>query len=246
MKFIRYKKDKPEYRGVLDGGKIKRISGSIFHDYNITDETELLEEVKVLPPVLPSKIIGLRKNYSFENKKLKEPLIFMKPASSVIAHNEEISVNNMLERVYAEAELAVIIGKRCRNVKPEHSMHYILGFTIANDVTGSSERFTETFTAGKYFDTFTPLGPVINTSCLYDSLDIEMFVNGELKQKGNTKDMIFNIPEQIAYLSLIMTLMPGDTVLTGTPSPAAEINDGDVIEIDIQNIGTLTNRVKRV
>lgn len=240
MKFIRYQNGKPEYRGVLDGENITMISGSIFHDFALTDEKIKLEGVKILPPVLPSKIIGLRKNYE-ENK--KAPLLFLKPPSSVIPTESSIVIPTTLDRVMAEGELAVIIGKKCRNVKEEHAAHFILGYSIANDVTGISERFEDSYTSSKSFDTFTPLGPIIQTECNIANLEIKTFINGELKQSGSTDAMFFKIPYLISYISSIMTLEAGDVILTGTPSPSVEIKPGDKIEITIGNIGALFNTV---
>lgn len=240
MKFIRYQNGKPEYRGVLDGENITMISGSIFHDFALTSEKIKLEGVKILPPVLPSKIIGLRKNYE-ENK--KSPLLFFKPPSSVIPTGGAIIIPTILDRVMAEGELAVIIGKKCRNVKEEHYKNYILGYSIANDVTGISESFEDSYTTSKSFDTFTPLGPVIQTDCEIENLEIKTFINGQLKQSGNTCQMFFKIPYLISYISSIMTLEAGDVILSGTPSPSVEIKHGDRVEIAISSIGTLFNTV---
>lgn len=244
MKFIRYSKNKPEYRGILDGDRIKRINGTIFHDYAVTDDYENIADVKILPPVLPSKIFGIRANYG-SAKSESIPSIFMKPASTVIAHNEKIIIPEDIKDVRIEGELAVIIGKKCRNVSKEHAMHYILGYTIANDVTAPSAMTDITVTIGKFYDTFLPLGQCIVTDILADNLNIKTFLNDSLVQEGSTKDMIFNIPEQISFLSKISTLMPGDVILTGTPSPSVSVKKGDKIEIQIESLGSLINYVDK-
>lgn len=239
MKLVRYKMDKTEYRGVLDGDQITTISGSIFHEYNLTSEKISLEEVTLLPPILPGKVVGLRKNYE-QNDNL--PLLFFKPASSVIGPNNNIVLPRCLDKVMAEGELAAVIGKKCKNIKEEHALSYIFGYTVANDVTGISSRFADTVTTSKAFDSFSPIGPIIDTSTIWENLEITTHINGQEKQKGNTSNMFFKVPYMIAYISSIMTLDAGDIILTGTPSPAIEIKDGDLVEIKIENIGTLKSR----
>lgn len=238
MKFIRYSQDKPEYRGVLDGNSITMISGSLFHEYCLTNEKTNLNDVTVLPPLLPKKIIGLRKNYE-ENKKL--PMLFLKPQTSVIAHKDDICLPKNI-KVMAEGELGVVIGKKCRNEKEEHALSYVFGYTIANDLTGISADFADNSTP-KLFDTFTPIGPVIDTTCGWENLMIKSYLNGELKQSGSTSSMFFKLPYIIAYISSLMTLEAGDIILTGTPSPSFEIRNGDEIKIEIESIGTLINKV---
>lgn len=242
MKFIRYQKNKPEYRGIVDGEKIRRINGTIFHDYSVTDDYENISDVTILPPVLPSKIYGIRANYG-SNKDLSAPSIFMKPPSTVIAHNENIVIPKGIKDVRIEGELAVIIGKKCRNVSQEHALQHILGYTIANDVTAPSSSADITVTIGKFYDTFLPLGQYIVTDLNTDNLTIKTYKNDSLVQEGSTKDMIFNISEQIAFLSTISTLLPGDVILTGTPSPSVSVKNGDKIEIQIESMGSLINYV---
>lgn len=243
MKFIRYAKGQTQYRGILDGNIIKRINGTIFHDYSLSVETENINDVVILPPVLPSKIIGFRKNYNGKREEIGEPKIFMKPQSSIIAHNENIILPKN-ETVRIEGELAVIIGKKAKNVAECHAMQHILGYTIANDITAPQKEQDLTVTIGKFFDTFTPLGPCIVTDIDTSDIMINTYKNGELVQSGSTKDMIFDIMYQISYLSHIMTLLPGDIILTGTPNAAVEVHHDDKIDITINNLGTLTNICK--
>ncbi len=238
MKFVRYKENKTEYRGVLDDKKIKRITGSFFLDYGVTQDVVNVDDITFLPPVLSGKIIGLRANY---DKHLDNPLCFMKPRSSLAAHNDKIIIPKFLDKVNLEGELAVVISKKCRNIKEKNALNYVLGYTIANDVTGLSSKFSESFTCGKWFDTFTPLGPVINTSISWENLEIVTRINGKTVQSGNTNNMFFNVPYIITYLSNIITLDAGDVILTGTPSSAVEIHHNDNIEIEIENIGILKN-----
>ncbi len=240
MKLLRYRQDKTEYRGILDNDKIKRVTGSFFLDYGITTDTINVDEVSFLPPVLSGKIIGLRANY---NTSIDNPLCFIKPRASLCSHNDNIIIPKFLDFAKLEGELAVVISKKCKNIEEKHAENYILGYTIANDVTGFSSKFTETFTCGKWFDTFTPLGPVIDTSTNWDNLEIVTKVNGNIVQQGNTKNMFFKVPFIISYLSKITTLEAGDVILSGTPSEAVKINHNDKIEIEIENIGTLKNNV---
>lgn len=241
MKFIRYAKGQTQYRGILDGNIIKRINGTIFHDYSLSSETENINDVVILPPVLPSKIIGFRKNYNGKREEIGEPKIFMKPQSSVIAHNENIILPKN-EIVKIEGELAVIIGKKAKNVAECHAMQHILGYTVANDITAQQKEADLNVTIGKFFDTFTPLGPCIVTDIDTSDIMINTYKNGELVQSGSTKNMIFDIMYQISYLSHIMTLLPGDIILTGTPNAAVEVHHNDKIDITIDNLGTLTNK----
>lgn len=243
MKFIRYAKGQTQYRGILDGNIIKRINGTVFHDYSLSAETENINDVVILPPVLPSKIIGFRKNYNGKREEIGEPKIFMKPQSSIIAHNENIILPKN-EIVKIEGELAVIIGKKAKNVAECHAMQHILGYTVANDITAQQKEADLNVTMGKFFDTFTPLGPCIVTDIDTSDIMINTYKNGELVQSGSTKNMIFDIMYQISYLSHIMTLLPGDIILTGTPNAAVEVHHNDKIDITIDNLGTLTNICK--
>lgn len=243
MKFIRYAKGQTQYRGILDGNIIKRINGTIFHDYSLSAETENINDVVILPPVLPSKIIGFHKNYNGKREEIGEPKIFMKPQSSIIAHNENIILPKN-EIVNIEGELAVIIGKKAKNVAECHAMQHILGYTVANDITAQQKEADLNVTMGKFFDTFTPLGPCIVTDIDTSDIMINTYKNGELVQSGSTKNMIFDIMYQISYLSHIMTLLPGDIILTGTPNAAVEVHHDDKIDITIDNLGTLTNICK--
>lgn len=243
MKFIRYAKGQTQYRGILDGNIIKRINGTIFHDYSLSAETENINDVVILPPVLPSKIIGFRKNYNGKREEIGEPKIFMKPQSSIIAHNENIILPKN-EIVKIEGELAVIIGKKAKNVAECHAMQHILGYTVANDITAQQKEADLNVTMGKFFDTFTPLGPCIVTDIDTSDIMINTYKNGKLVQSGSTKNIIFDIIYQISFLSHIMTLLPGDIILTGTPNAAVEVHHDDKIDITIDNLGTLTNICK--
>ncbi len=241
MKLLRYKTGKPEYRGVLDGDRVKRINGSMFLEYGITEDSAPLSGITFLPPVLPGKIIGLRGNYGSSGE---GPFFFMKPRSGAAAHKEKIICPEGPFTIMAEGELAIVIGKKCRGVDEDKALAHILGYTIANDVTALSPAFKESFTEGKWFDTFTPLGPVIDTKTGFDGLEITTRVNGRTVQSGSTSAMTFKPPFIVARLSSVMTLEPGDVILTGTPSQAVRIEPGDSVEISIEGIGTLINEAE--
>ncbi len=242
MKFIRYAKGKVEYRGILDGEYIKRINGTIFHDYSLTTTMEKVSDVTILPPVLPSKIIGFRKNYNGSREKI-EPQIFLKPPTTTSSHNSNIIIPKDVENVKVEGELAVIISKKAKNISECHVLNHILGFTIANDVTSPQAKEDLTVTIGKSYDTFTPLGQYILTDTNYLDLEIKTYKNGELVQSGTTNNMIYDIFYQISFISHIMTLNAGDVILTGTPSDAVSVTHGDKIDIEISKLGTLSNTI---
>lgn len=244
MKFIRYKLDKTEYRGILDGENIKRINGTIFHDYSLTSDIIPLKDVTILPPVLPSKIIGFRKNYNGSSKDIS-PQMFLKPPTTVIASCENIILPKNVDDVRIEGEIAVIIGKKCKNISECHAANHILGYTIANDITAPQESADLTVTIGKSYDSFTPLGPYINTDLDISNLEITTYKNGEICQHGFSKDMIYDIYFQVSFISHIMTLNPGDVILTGTPSNSIQVQNDDIISIKIENLGTLENRCIR-
>lgn len=200
---------------------------------------------------IPSKIVALGLNYKahaaeFNMEPPAVPLIFLKPSTSVIFHGEPIIYPAGATRVDFEAELAVVIGKKCRNIAAEESIDYILGYTCLNDVT---ERHIQgkdgQWTRAKGFDTFCPIGPVITDEIDPSSVGIRSFVNGELKQCSNTSDLVFSVPDIIEFVSSVMTLLPGDVIATGTPSGVGQLKIGDEVTIEIDGIGRLTNTVKK-
>jgi 2-keto-4-pentenoate hydratase/2-oxohepta-3-ene-1,7-dioic acid hydratase in catechol pathway len=208
-------------------------------------------EAKLLPPTLPSKIVAVGRNYVAHARELNnevpaELIIFLKPPSSVIGPGKSIRRPKESQRVDYEAELAVIIGKRCRHVREDEDVKpYIRGYTCLNDVTARDlQRKDGQWTRGKGFDTFCPVGPVVN-----DELDpwagllVESRVNGEVRQHGTTKDFIFPLDFVVRYISRVMTLFPGDLIATGTPEGVGSLNAGDVVEISVEGVGTLSNPV---
>jgi 2-keto-4-pentenoate hydratase/2-oxohepta-3-ene-1,7-dioic acid hydratase in catechol pathway len=258
MKIVRAKYDGDIFYGELIEDYILRYDGSPLVVWEPTEERYNLSEVQLLAPVLPSKVTGVAKNYQKHAEELgvldyqapNNPVFFNKPSTSVIGTGESIIYPKIGQHVDHEAELAVVIGKLSKNLSADNWKDNVLGYTIANDLServlqGQDGTFNGNFTRAKSFDTFCPLGPVIQTD--FDTepqLGIKCFVNDELKQDGNTKDMIFSIGKILEFVSSIMTLLPGDVILTGTPDGVSKVKPGDEIRIEIETIGTLFNPVK--
>ncbi|RLF60926.1 MAG: 2-hydroxyhepta-2,4-diene-1,7-dioate isomerase [Thermoplasmata archaeon] len=234
--------------------KGKEIEGIVKGKTVITDCGKVcLEETKFLPPCRPSKIVCIGLNYIDHARELgmdipDEPIIFLKPPSSVIAHNEAIIYPKQSRRIDYEAELAVVIGERCKDVSKKEALNVVLGYTILNDVTARDLQMKDgQWTRAKSFDTFAPVGPWIVTKDEVlnpNALEIKLWVNGELRQSSNTKNFIFKVEELIEFISSIMTLEKGDIISTGTPAGVGELNRGDVVEIEIERIGRLKNWVR--
>ena len=220
----------------------------------LLDQEHRLADVKLLAPVLPrSKVVGIGRNYAAHAAEMgsdlpEEPLMFLKPNTSVVGPGDPIYYPRQTQNLHYEGELAVVIGRICRDVPPEQATDVIHGYTIANDVTARDLQKTDgQFTRSKGFDSFCPLGPWIETDLdpqhFADGVAIQTHLNGELVQDGSTADMIFDIPALVAYVSSVMTLLPGDVILTGTPEGVGPMEVGDEIEISVAGLGTLTNKV---
>ncbi len=251
MKFVRFKVGKVEKKGIFENGKIKEITGSFFNDYTVTNEVYLFDDVEILPPVLPSKIVCIGRNYVAHAKELgnevpESPLMFLKPSTAIIGHKGAIIYPSSSNHVDHEAELAVVIKRTCKKVSEDNALDYVLGYTCLNDVTARDIQKKENkFTRGKGFDTFAPMGPFIETELNPFDVNVKAYVNGELRQNGNTKDMMFNVPKLISFISNVMTLLPGDVIATGTPEGVGKIDIGDVVEIEVEGIGKLINSVEK-
>jgi 2-keto-4-pentenoate hydratase/2-oxohepta-3-ene-1,7-dioic acid hydratase in catechol pathway len=250
MKIVRYKTndDEPIYGWVLND-KVGEIQGNIFAEYRRRETKTPIKDVKLLAPCEPSKIICVGRNYVEHAKELgsevsKTPLIFLKPPSSIIATGEPIILPPQSKQVEHEAELVVIIGKRAKNVAVENAKEYIFGFTIGNDITARDLQKTDgQWTRAKGFDTFCSFGPWIDTE--FDASDavVTCRVNGQMRQMASTRDMVFNVGAIIGYITSVMTLEPGDVIFTGTPAGVGELKNGDVVEVEIEGLGKLSNPV---
>jgi len=250
MRIVRYHlaSQPPSFGWVLKD-KVGDLEGSPFAQFSRAEAIHSLEEVKLLPPITPTKIICIGRNYAAHAKEHDAevpdvPLIFLKPPSTLIAQGETIFLPPQSQRVEHEAELAVVIGKSGRWIPPEEAHDHIFGYTVANDVTARDLQFRDDqWTRGKGFDTFCPLGPWIETE--FDPADavITCHVNDEMRQMASTRDMVFSVRQLIAFASSVMTLEPSDIILTGTPAGVGALQDGDSVEIAIEGIGSLSNPV---
>ena len=248
--------DLDEYGQPADDAVLVALAGDpLYAGIKLLDQQYRLEDVRLLAPVLPrSKVVAIGRNYAAHAAEMgndvpAEPLMFLKPNTSVIGPNDPIQYPPQTGNLHFEGELAVVIGRICRDVPAEQATDVIHGYTIANDVTARDlQRSDGQWSRAKGFDTFCPLGPWIETDLdpqhFIDGVRVQTHLNGELQQDGSTADMIFDIPQLVAHISSVMTLLPGDVILTGTPEGVGPMQVGDEVEISIAGLGTLTNPVK--
>jgi 2-keto-4-pentenoate hydratase/2-oxohepta-3-ene-1,7-dioic acid hydratase in catechol pathway len=247
-----------EYGQPADDTVVVGLAGDpLYVGVKLLDQEYKLEDVRLLAPVLPrSKVVGIGRNYAAHAEELgnevpAEPLMFLKPNTSVVGPGDPVFYPPQSSDVQYEGELAVVIGRICRDVPPDNIddvNSVIWGYTVANDVTARDlQRSDVQFTRGKGFDSFCPLGPWVETDldprAFVDGVSVQTHLNGDLVQDGSTKDMIFDIPRLVAHISSVMTLLPGDVILTGTPEGVGPMDVGDEVEVSIAGIGTLTNKV---
>ncbi|MGH7806565.1 MAG: fumarylacetoacetate hydrolase family protein [Thermodesulfobacteriota bacterium] len=252
MKFLRFQsRDGKIGFGVLQENKVLEVEGDIFNEYRITETTFHINELRLLPPCLPSKIVAVGLNYKDHAAEMKktppeEPMLFMKPGTSVIGHEDKIIYPmHMSSRVDYEGELAVVIGKTASWIKESEAPKYILGYTCINDVTARDLQAKDVqYTRAKGFDSFAPIGPVIETDLDPTDLQISTFLNGERKQHSRTSNLIFSVSRLLSFISHVMTLLPGDIIATGTPAGIGSMKTGDKVEVEIERIGILRNYVE--
>ena len=249
MKIIRFSLGKKIGYGILDNQTIKVIRGNPFQNIRHSGINHKLNEVKLLAPCVPSKIVCLGVNYrshagEMNSQPPTSPLIFLKPPTAIIGPEDKIIYPEMSQRVDYEGELGVVIKKKTSHVSPQDALDYVLGYTCFNDVTARDlQKLDGQWTRGKGFDTFAPFGPCIETEFDPTNAPIETYLNGVLKQKSNTTELIFPVNEIISFISHIMTLLPGDIIASGTPGGIGPMSPGDTIEIKIAPIGVLRNYV---
>lgn len=252
MKYVRFMNPKNEIGyGILEGERIQLQDRNFLDPLCKPTETWLsLDEVTLLAPVQPSKVICVGLNYALHIKEMNhsvpvDPVIFMKPSSSVIGPDAEIYYPKISQRVDYEAELAVVIGTTIKDASEVEAYEGIFGYTCANDVTARDLQTRDgQWTRGKSFDTFCPLGPWIVTDIDESQLDVQLLLNGVVKQSSNTRNFITSIPKLVSFISQVMTLIPGDVVLTGTPEGVGPMQPGDEVIVKIQDIGQLRNTLK--
>jgi 2-keto-4-pentenoate hydratase/2-oxohepta-3-ene-1,7-dioic acid hydratase in catechol pathway len=215
-----------------------------------TGERFAIGDVRLLAPILPSKVLAVGRNYAEHAKEMghelpERPLIFLKPSTSVIGTHDVIRLPADSDQVEHEAELALVIGKVAKDVPREKVHEVIFGYTCANDVTARDQQRSDVqFTRAKGYDSFCPFGPWIETTLDPGAVRVRAMVNGDTRQDGNTRDMVFDIATLVSFMSHVMTLVPGDVILTGTPAGVGRISDGDTVTIAIEGIGELTNPVR--
>ncbi|MFA6808972.1 MAG: fumarylacetoacetate hydrolase family protein [Eubacteriales bacterium] len=252
MKYVRFKENNKVKYGVVEGDSIKELNGSFLNaSPELTGREVRLEGVRLLSPVKPGKVVCVGLNYAehiieMDDFKPDVPKLFMKPSTSVIGPEDDIIWPSMSERVDYEGELAVVIGRALKNASPEEAMEGIFGYTCGNDVTARDlQKKDGQWTRAKSFDTFCPLGPWIVTDIDVSNLKIQSELNGELLQNSSTKFLLVPVPELISFISQVMTLEPGDVVLTGTPKGVGPMKIGDEIVIAIEGIGELKNKIRK-
>ncbi|KMM38325.1 fumarylacetoacetate hydrolase family protein [Guptibacillus hwajinpoensis] len=251
MKFGRFTFDNHIYNGVIEEEIINIIEGNPMSDWSYTNSKVSINDVEFLAPITPKNVIGIGANYvkdkeSLPNEIPEMPVFFLKPSTSVIGPNEPVVIPDQLEEVKFESELAIVIGKEAKHIQKENALEYVFGYTVGNDVTAPQFFHNDGhWTLGKSFDTFTPLGPTIETELDPYNVHVTATVNGVEKQNSPTEWMIVPIKEMIAYLSTVMTLHPGDVILTGSPIGAHFVGTDDVITCSIKEIGSLTNTFSR-
>ncbi|GBD85433.1 ureidoglycolate lyase [bacterium BMS3Abin02] len=250
MKVVRLRTGEQIAYGVPEREGIRVFEGSPFVAWQQTDVIVPYAEARLLAPVFPTKVVCVGKNYVAHADEMdfdvpSEPLIFLKPATAVIGPGAPIMYPRISKNVHHEAELAVVIGSVAHHVKAEDAESVIFGYTAANDVTARDLQLRDgQWTRGKGFDTFCPLGPAIETELdPREGLAVSARVNGETRQSGSTADMVFGVGELIEFISEVMTLLPGDVILTGTPSGVGPMLPGDRVDVEVERIGILSNQV---
>ncbi|MFB4277421.1 MULTISPECIES: fumarylacetoacetate hydrolase family protein [unclassified Nonomuraea] len=250
MRIIRYDDAGTVRWGVLDpDGTVRAAQGDPFTELVPGAVVGNVEDLRLRAPVTPSKIVCVGRNYAdhaaeFGNPVPKEPLIFLKPPSSIVGPGDEVVYPSLSGRLDPEAELVVVIGRAGRRVAAEDAMSLVFGYTIGNDVTARDiQKSDPQWTRGKGFDTFCPLGPWVDTDFDPSDVRVTCTVSGEVRQDGRTRDFIFDIPTLIAYVSAFSTLEPGDVIMTGTPPGVRPVQAGDTMTIAVEGLGELSNPV---
>jgi len=254
LKFVRYESNKKISYGVLKNDTVQEVDGSIFEEYRLTSSLYKLKDVRLLSPVEPTKIICVGRNYldhikELDNQSPPFPSHFIKAPSAIINPGDSIILPAGIDFTSYEGELAVVIKDQIKDVSEDEAMDYVFGYTCLNDVTArdlvNKYAFSQ-FIRCKGYDTFAPFGPCVATDLNPSELTVRTWLNQELVQEGKCADMMFSVPYLIHYLSQCMTFFPGDIISTGTPSGIRPMKDGDIVEVNIEGIGTLKNPVQKI
>jgi 2-keto-4-pentenoate hydratase/2-oxohepta-3-ene-1,7-dioic acid hydratase in catechol pathway len=254
VKYARFQKGETVAYGIVEGDSIRQLTGDLFGSPKLSGATHALRDVKLLPPTQPTQVLALAGNYRshLQNEtvppKFQIPQPFFKSPSCLVGQGDAIVIPKDAKTVHYEAELVIVIGKRCSNVSKEQALNYVFGVTAGNDV---SERIWQNdievkdiqWWRAKGADTFGPVGPFIVTGLDYGNLRLRLRLNGEVKQDEKTDHFIHDIPTTISFISQYVTLHPGDLIFTGTPGKTSDIKPGDVVEVELEGVGTLKNPV---
>jgi 2-keto-4-pentenoate hydratase/2-oxohepta-3-ene-1,7-dioic acid hydratase in catechol pathway len=250
MKIVRISLENDEIAyGAVEPEGIRVHQGTPFVAWEPTETILAFEQVQLLAPVFPTKVVCVGRNYADHAAERdaeipEEPVIFLKPSTSVVGPGQPIVLPAQAETVHHEAELAIVVGKVSRKVKAEDASQYIIGYTAANDVSARDLQARDgQWTRAKGFDSFCPLGPAIETELDPVGLAITCSVNGILRQDGNTEDMVFGVAEIFEFVTSVMTMLPGDVILTGTPGGVGPLVPGDFVEVSVERVGSLSNPV---
>ena len=250
MRVARFSRGGEPKFGIVDGPELVVLKGHpLVLGYETTGERVPIKEVKLLAPTIPSKVVCVGKNYADHAAELglapnDEPTLFFKPSSAIIGPGDAIVLPSQSQQIELEAELTIVIGQMAKNVSEADALNYVWGFTIANDVTARDLQFSDDqWARSKAFDSFCPLGPWIETEFVPDGQMIESRIDGDIRQSASIDLMLHDVPKIISYVSHNMTLLPGDIILTGTPAGIAKISAGEIVECEIEGIGTLVNPV---
>ena len=252
-RYVRVATDSGPRFGVVDGGEVALLDGHPFTAVTRSGERLGMEGLRLLAPVIPTKVVAVGRNYAAHAGELGNsvpaqddmPLLFLKPSSSVVGPGEPVQLpTDLSDEVHHEAELAVVVGRVLSRATPEEAAEAVFGHTCANDVTARDLQRTESqWFRAKGFDTFCPLGPAIATDLDTSDLRVRCLVDGEVRQDGTTADLLLGVPELLAAISQVMTLLPSDVVLTGTPAGVGPLQPGETVGVEIDGIGALLNPV---
>ena len=251
-RFVRFEAHGETAYGVVEGDQVRQLTASPFQDYEVTDHAHPLSDVRLLAPVVPGKVVAIGLNYRShlgdgEPPKVPEP--FLKTTSSVIGTGEPIMIPREAidegVKMQPEAELTVVIGRRCKRASRADALSYVLGYTCGNDVSARDwQRNDLQWWRAKSSDTFSPIGPYVVSDLDPGNLQLTCRINGKTAQQQSTSDLVHDVPKIIEFVSSVMTLEPGDVIMTGTPGTPGDIHDGDTVEIELEGVGVLTNPVK--
>lgn len=252
MRIARFSLNGEPKFGIVDGPELVVLNGHpLVAGYDTTGERVPIKEVKLLAPTIPSKVVCVGLNYADHVAEIKdatsaaEPTLFLKPSSAIVGPGDAIVLPAQSEKVELEVELTIVMGQIAKNVSEKDALNYVWGFTIANDVTARDLQFSDQqWARAKSFDSFCPIGPWIETEFVPDGQELTSRINGETKQASTIDHMLHNVPKLISFISHNMTLLPGDVILTGTPAGITQIVSGDIVECEVEGIGTLVNPVR--